>query len=58
MKRYNHLKENQFVHSSGHYKILCRKCGKTIAQCRCSDPNKQIKYSICDKCKTGANEKI
>ncbi len=35
----------------GHSKTLCKECNTVIAQCRCNDPNKEIKYEVCDKCK-------
>lgn len=37
---------------SGHYIELCTECGTVISQCRCPDPNKTKRYSVCDKCKT------
>lgn len=35
----------------GHFKRICRECGKTIAQCRCIGL-KPIAYGLCDECKT------
>jgi len=34
-----------------HKIILCEKCLKIIAQCRCMECNKVIEYVVCDKCK-------
>lgn len=36
---------------SEHFQVMCRYCAKVIAQCRCFDHTKQIKYSICECCK-------
>jgi len=35
---------------TGHGKIVCKDCGKVIAQCRCIDCDKTVTESICDEC--------
>jgi hypothetical protein len=35
---------------SEHFKEVCRGCGATITQCRCPDPNKEIRYGFCQTC--------
>jgi hypothetical protein len=34
-----------------HKIVICDKCLKIIAQCRCMKCNKAIVYDICDECK-------
>jgi hypothetical protein len=34
-----------------HYIEYCRICGIVIATCRCASKDKEVRYSICDKCK-------
>jgi hypothetical protein len=34
-----------------HFKLVCKVCGKVIAQCRCMDCNKEVKKGVCDDCK-------
>lgn len=36
--------------SNGHFIEKCKVCGVTITQCRCMDPNKEVRYSICGAC--------
>ena len=36
---------------SEHYIEICANCGCVIGQCRCADKDKNIRYSLCDKCK-------
>lgn len=36
---------------SEHYIEICTNCGYVIGQCRCADKDKDIRYSLCDKCK-------
>ena len=38
-----------------HFKRVCRKCGRVIAQCRCITPNKPIEYALCDECMAPEN---
>jgi len=40
-----------------HKIIICEKCLKIIAQCRCMECNKTIEYVICDDCKEMAKLK-
>lgn len=40
---------------SDHFILKCSICGKVIAQCRCIDANKTVRYAICDSCKTHNN---
>ena len=35
---------------TNHGKIVCKECGKVIAQCRCISCDKTITESICDEC--------
>ena len=34
----------------GHFKIICKICGKTISQCRCMKCDKTVTYETCGKC--------
>jgi hypothetical protein len=36
---------------SEHFIEICSVCGVVISQCRCADKNKNIRHSLCDKCK-------
>ena len=42
----------------GHFKEVCSDCKKIISQCRCSDPNKQVTYSVCASCQAIRNKVI
>lgn len=42
--------------NGGHFVIKCKECGAVIAQCRCPDPNKPVKYEVCEKCKQGVKQ--
>ena len=33
-----------------HFIEKCKECGITISQCRCPDPNKEVRYSVCTTC--------
>ena len=33
-----------------HFIEKCKDCDKIISQCRCISKDKEIKYSICEKC--------
>lgn len=35
----------------GHFIENCRICKEVTSQCRCPDPNKEQRWTICDKCK-------
>lgn len=35
---------------TNHGKIVCKECGKVIAQCRCMSCDKTVTESICDEC--------
>jgi len=35
---------------SDHFVLKCKKCKKVIAQCRCMDCNKTIKWGYCQEC--------
>lgn len=35
--------------NSEHFKTICKKCEKVIAQCRCFGPH-TIHYELCNKC--------
>ena len=37
----------------GHFIMICKKCDKVIAQCKCMDKNKTKYYSTCESCKKG-----
>lgn len=37
-----------------HVIIKCSKCGIVIAECRCMNPNKPVRYEVCDECKTNS----
>jgi hypothetical protein len=34
-----------------HFVEMCRYCGAVMAQCRCMEPNKQVRWSACEKCR-------
>ena len=34
-----------------HFIEKCKHCGTVISQCRCPDPNKEVKWAICKACK-------
>lgn len=35
-----------------HSKTVCRRCGTTVAQCRCPEPHKQVRYvDSCGVCR-------
>jgi hypothetical protein len=34
-----------------HGKIVCKKCGKILAQCRCFKSCENIVYDLCEECK-------
>ena len=40
-----------------HFKVLCRECRTLIAQCRCFDLSKIIRYELCENCKSTTGEK-
>ena len=43
---------------TGHGKIVCKKCGDVIAQCRCIENHNNIEYRICEKCSTGKKPSV
>ena len=46
-------KQEKCPELTGHGKIVCKKCGDVIAQCRCIEGHNNIEYSVCQKCSSG-----
>jgi len=42
---------------SGHYIKKCKYCKIAMGQCRCPAQNKEIRYSVCEKCKKEMKDK-
>ena len=40
-----------------HGKVICKKCKRTISQCRCIEGCKNITYDICTECKLENGDK-
>ena len=40
----------EMMMNTPHYVVKCRECDRVITQCRCADPNKAVRWSICNKC--------
>jgi len=37
---------------TGHGRIICEKCGKLIASCRCIKSADNTYYDVCNECKS------
>lgn len=40
---------------SKHFRIECKICWKIIAECRCMNKDKEVRYEVCDECKEKDN---
>jgi rRNA maturation endonuclease Nob1 len=39
------------MNRTGHYKKVCRNCGRVVEQCRCPDSSKPVEYvDSCGQC--------
>ena len=34
----------------GHFILKCTECGRTITQCRCMEPDKELRWAVCMEC--------
>jgi hypothetical protein len=39
-----------------HYIEKCKECQTVMGQCRCPDPNKEVRWTLCPECKVKLSE--